>query len=85
MIEFFPVKYRDEILRCGGSVWAGIAMKHHNAQTKHATSLLSFCVHPEGSSAPSVNTISANEVYQTKFREEVTIKLMENAGKVTKW
>jgi hypothetical protein len=46
MIELFPAKWRDEILRCGGSVWASIAMKHHNTPTKHATSLVSFCVHP---------------------------------------
>jgi hypothetical protein len=40
-------------LRCGGSVWAGIVMKHHNTPTKHATSLASFCVHPWASSAPA--------------------------------
>jgi hypothetical protein len=28
-------KYCDEILRCGGSVWAGIVMKYHNTLTKH--------------------------------------------------
>jgi hypothetical protein len=67
-----PAKCRDEILRCGGSVWAGIVMKHHNTPTKHATSLVSFCVHPLASSAPSVNTISENEVYRTQFREEET-------------
>jgi hypothetical protein len=26
-----------------------------------------------------------HEVYQTQFREEVTVKFVENAGKVTKW
>jgi hypothetical protein len=39
MIELFPAKYCDEILRCGGSMWAGIVMKHHNILTKRATSL----------------------------------------------
>jgi hypothetical protein len=73
-----------EILRGGGSMWAGTVMKHHNTPTKHATSLVSFCVHPYASSAPSVNTISENEIYQTQFREEVTMKFVENAGKVTK-
>jgi hypothetical protein len=60
-------------------------MKHNITPTKQATSLVSFCVHPYASSAPSVNTISENEVYQTQFREEVTVKYVENAGKVTKW
>jgi hypothetical protein len=32
-----------------------------------------------------VNTISENEVYQTQVREEVTLKFVENARKVTKW
>jgi hypothetical protein len=40
MIELFPAERRDEILRCGGCVWAGIVMKHHNIPTKHATSLV---------------------------------------------
>jgi hypothetical protein len=40
MIELFPAKCRYEILRCSGSVWAGIVMKHHNIPTKHATSLV---------------------------------------------
>jgi hypothetical protein len=40
MIELFSAKCRDEILRCGGSVWAGIVMKHHNTPTKHDTSLV---------------------------------------------
>jgi hypothetical protein len=66
-------------------VWAGIVMKHHNTPTKHATSLVSFCVHPEASSVPSVNTISEHEVYQTQIREEVTVKFVENGGKVMKW
>jgi hypothetical protein len=26
-----------------------------------------------------------NEVYQTQYREDVTVKFVENAGKVTKW
>ena len=30
MIELFPAKCCDEILRCGGSVWAGVVMNHHN-------------------------------------------------------
>jgi hypothetical protein len=46
LIEFFPAKCREEILRCGGSVWAGIVMKHHNNPAKHATLLVSFYVHP---------------------------------------
>jgi hypothetical protein len=32
-----------------------------------------------------MNTISENEVYQTQFLEEVTMKFVENAGKMTKW
>jgi hypothetical protein len=32
-----------------------------------------------------MKTISENEVYQTQFHEEVTMKFVENAGKVTKW
>jgi len=39
MIELFPAKRRDEILCCGGSVWADI-MNHHNTPAKHATSLI---------------------------------------------
>jgi hypothetical protein len=42
MIELFPLKCRDEILRCGGSVWAGIVTKHHNTPTKHVVSLVHF-------------------------------------------
>jgi hypothetical protein len=34
---------------------------------------------------PSMKTISENELYQTQFCEEVTVKFVENAGKVTKW
>jgi hypothetical protein len=30
-----------------------------------------------------MNTISENEVYQTQFCEEVTVKFVENAGKLT--
>jgi hypothetical protein len=30
MIELFPAKCRDEILRFGGSVWTAIIMKHQN-------------------------------------------------------
>ena len=43
MIELFPAKCRDEILRCGGSVWAGVVMNHHNTPAKHATSLILDC------------------------------------------
>jgi hypothetical protein len=32
-----------------------------------------------------MNTISENEVYQTQFCEEVTVKFVENAGKMMKW
>jgi hypothetical protein len=32
-----------------------------------------------------MNTISEKEVYQTQFREEMTMEFVENAGKVTKW
>ena len=39
-IELFPAKSRDEILRCGGSVWVGVVMSHHNTPAKHATSLI---------------------------------------------
>jgi hypothetical protein len=87
MIELFPAKCRDENLRCRGSVWAGIVMKHHNIvseRSKHWPAV-SFCVLPYVTSAPSVNTIPQNEVYQTQFCEEVTVILLENAGKVTKW
>jgi len=38
MIELFPAKCPDEVLRCGGCVWAGIIMNHHNTLAKHATS-----------------------------------------------
>jgi len=40
MIELFPAKCRDEILRCGGSVWVGVVMNHHNTPAKHATLLI---------------------------------------------
>ena len=40
MIELFPAKCRDEILRCGGSVWVGLVMNHHNTPAKHATLLI---------------------------------------------
>ena len=40
MIELFPAKCCDEILRCGSSVWAGVVMSHHNPPAKHATSLI---------------------------------------------
>jgi hypothetical protein len=46
---------------------------------------VSFCVLPEASLAPSVNTISENKVHQTQFCDEVTMKFVENAGKVIKW
>jgi hypothetical protein len=46
---------------------------------------ISFCVHPKASSTPSVNTISEYEVLKTQFREKVTVKFVENAGKMTKW
>ena len=36
----FPAKCRDEVLRCGGSVRAGVVMIHHNTLAKHATSLI---------------------------------------------
>jgi hypothetical protein len=39
IIELLPAKCHDEILRSGGSVWAGIAMKQYNTPTKRATSL----------------------------------------------
>jgi hypothetical protein len=39
MIELFPAKCCDEILRCGSSVWVGIVMKHHSTTTEHAMSL----------------------------------------------
>jgi hypothetical protein len=41
MIELFPAKCRDEILRCGGSAWAVIVVKRHNTP-----SFVSFYVHP---------------------------------------
>jgi hypothetical protein len=40
MIELFPAKCCNEILRCGSSVWVGIVMKNHNTPTKHATLLI---------------------------------------------
>jgi hypothetical protein len=81
MIKLFPAKCREEILHCGSSVWAAIVMKHHNTPTKHAMSLVHFvfiCKHLQ-------HTIVENEVYQTQFHEEVAMKFVENAGKVTKW
>jgi len=36
----FPAKCCDEILCCGGSVWAGVVMNHHNTSAKHAMSLI---------------------------------------------
>jgi hypothetical protein len=42
MIELFSAKCRNEILRCGGSLWQGIFMKYHNTPTKYATSLFYF-------------------------------------------
>jgi hypothetical protein len=68
MIELFPAKCRDKILRCGGSVWAGIVMKHHNTPTKNATSLvvdrmtqfLKFVAVDT-----CVNTVSENEGFRT--------------------
>jgi hypothetical protein len=63
-------------------------MKHQNTLTtltKHDTSLVldrttQFlkCV------AIDTSTISENEVFQTQFHEEVTVKFVENA-EVTKW
>ena len=44
MIELFPAKCHDEILHCGGSVWAGVVMNHHDIPAKHATSLILDCV-----------------------------------------
>jgi hypothetical protein len=69
MIELFPAKCRNEILRCGGSVWAGIVMKHHNIVSEISKHWLavSFCVLAKATSAPSVNTISENEVYRHNF------------------
>jgi hypothetical protein len=32
-----------------------------------------------------MNTISKSEAAQTQFHEEVTMKFVENAGKVMKW
>ena len=40
MIELFPAKCRDVILRRGGSVWASVFMNHHNTPAKGATSLI---------------------------------------------
>jgi len=34
MIELFPAKCCDEILRCGGSVWAGVVMNHTISETQ---------------------------------------------------
>jgi uncharacterized protein YwlG (UPF0340 family) len=39
-----------------------------------------FCKHLQH----RVNTIFENKVYQTQFREEVTVTFVENAGEVTK-
>jgi len=43
---------------------------------------ISICVLPLASSAPSVHTISKTQIHPTQFREEVTMKFEENAGKV---
>jgi len=40
MIELFPAKCSDEILRYGGSVLVGVVMNHHNTLAKYATSLI---------------------------------------------
>jgi hypothetical protein len=40
MIELFPAKCHEEVLRCGGSLWAGIVMKQHNTLSKRATSFV---------------------------------------------
>jgi hypothetical protein len=48
IIELFPAKCHDEILRCGGSVWADIVMKHHSTPTEHATLLVSYTIHING-------------------------------------
>ena len=37
MIELFPAKC-CEILRCGGSVWAGVVMNHHNTPANPSSS-----------------------------------------------
>jgi hypothetical protein len=39
MIELFPAKCRDEILRYGGRVWADIVMKHHNIMSERSKAL----------------------------------------------
>jgi hypothetical protein len=46
---------------------------------------VSFCVLLKATLSPSMKTISKNEVYQTQFCWEATMKFVENAGKVTKW
>ena len=40
MIQLFPAKCCNEILRCSGSVWAGIVTNHHNTLAKHTTLLI---------------------------------------------
>ena len=41
---------------------------------------ISICVLPDAPSAHSVHTISETLVYQTKFREKVTVKFEEMQG-----
>jgi hypothetical protein len=86
MIELFPAKCHDEILRCGDSVWAGSVMKYHNVASERSKHWppVSFCVLPQVTSAPSVNDFRKQSLSK-KFCEEVTVKFVENAGKVTKW
>jgi hypothetical protein len=47
MIKLYPAECRNEILRCGGSVWVGV-MNHHNTPAKLATlhtldRMMQFC------------------------------------------
>ena len=40
MIKLLPVKLCEEMLRCSGSVWAGIFMNQPNAPGNHPTTLI---------------------------------------------
>jgi sugar (pentulose or hexulose) kinase len=62
-------------------------MKHYNTLTKHATTLVLDCTTQFIKCVAidtCVNTISENEVFQTQFREEMTVKFVKIAGKVRK-
>jgi hypothetical protein len=77
MIEVFPAKC-DEILHCGSSAWAGIVTKLHNTLTKHA--MFHFVLIRKHLWQPASTQLLKMKFFR-QFREEVTVKFVENAGK----